>query len=74
VVTPDLFSYGGLPYVVPYGTDLEGALKLLPSGRQVEMQKLELPIEKPEHESPIYTSTAIREITEEAHGGLDRWL
>ena len=74
VVTPDLLSYCGLPYVVPYGTDLEGALKLLPTGRQVETQKLEPPIEKTEKESPIYASPTNKIITEETIGGLDKWM
>jgi len=31
VVTPDLFSYGGVPYIVPCGTDIHLALGYLPS-------------------------------------------
>lgn len=31
-VTPFLFEFGGLPYVVPYGKDLKGALSFLPRG------------------------------------------
>ena len=35
-VTPFLYEYGGMPYVVPYGTDIEGALSMLPRGKTVE--------------------------------------
>lgn len=35
-VTPFLFEFGGLPYVVPYGKDLKGALSFLPNGEVVQ--------------------------------------
>ena len=34
-VTPFLYEYGGMPYVVPYGTDIGGALSMLPQGSSV---------------------------------------
>jgi hypothetical protein len=35
-VTPFLYEYGGVPYVVPFGSDIMGALSMLPRGRTVE--------------------------------------
>jgi hypothetical protein len=35
-VTPFLYEYGGMPYVVPFGSDIRGALSMLPRGRIVE--------------------------------------
>lgn len=62
-VTPFLFEYGGLPYVVPYLTDLVGACKMLPRGDVVNV-----PTEK-------QTITEINTIDgDKKLGGLDAWL
>ncbi len=57
-VTPYLFEYGGLPYVVPYGTDLEGALSFLPRGAE----KVSCPTNIEENKN------------KQMIGGLDAWL
>ena len=62
-VTPFLFEYAGLPYVVPYGTDLVGACKMLPRRDVVNV-----PTEQP-------TITEINTIdSDKKLGGLDAWL
>ena len=67
VVSPDLLSYGGLPYVVPYGTDLEGALALLPKGNHVEAQK-------PEVKQVMETPSKQEIQADDDIGGLDKWM
>jgi hypothetical protein len=34
-VTPFLYEYGGMPYVVPFGSDIKGALSMLPHDSSV---------------------------------------
>ena len=58
-VTPFLFEYSGVPYVVPFGTDLQGALSFLPKCEIVELPKTE------ESEGPENTGQL---------KGLDKWL
>jgi hypothetical protein len=72
VVSPDVFSYGGLPYVVPYGTDLEGALQFLPKV-SVDMTGVH---------NHMTSDVDVLDVKDEAEkidlettrGGLDKWM
>jgi len=62
-VTP--YMNEGLPYIVPYGTDIRGALSFLPRGRIIEAPTPAPPIkDKGEDKKPPVKNS----------GGLDSWL
>lgn len=64
-VTP--YPSGVLPYIVPYGTDLEGAKRMLPSGRTVEAPTLTTPPTPAETtQEPVKNNTK--------KTGLDQWM
>lgn len=47
-VTPYLFEFSGVPYVVPFGTDLDAALSFLPKEEVVESPSIPLNSDKTE--------------------------
>lgn len=62
-VTP--YMNGGLPYIVPYGTDIRGALSFLPRGRIIEAPTVNTTgSDKCEDKKPPVKTS----------GGLDSWL
>lgn len=64
-VTPYLFDFSGLPYVVPFGSDLKGALAFLPDGEMIEAPTPAPPIkDKCEDKKPPVKNS----------GSLDSWL
>lgn len=59
-VTPYLFEWGGMPYLVPFGDDFVGACSFLPSGCMVEAPVLD----------DIVSATG----SDKRSGSLDAWL
>ena len=64
-VTP--YLNGGLPYIVPYGEDLDGALAFLPKGERIEAPTLTTPPTPAET-----TQEPVKDNTKKT--GLDQWM